>query len=91
MGINTKADILFLGDAPYANIMTLKEFLKLRDKDAAFNEAKENGYSGIPALIADDGRITLDWESYFTEHGLEAEKPGEAGSACRVDGKKWED
>ncbi len=65
----------------------LKEFLKLRDKDATFNEAKENGYIGIPALITDDGKIILDWESYFTERGLEVEKPGEAGAACRVDGQ----
>ena len=65
----------------------LKEFLKLRDKDATFNEAKENGYIGIPALITDDGKISLDWESYFTEQGIEVVHPGEAGAACTVDGK----
>lgn len=31
--------------------------------------------------------ITLDWESYFTEQGIEVVHPGEAGAACTVDGK----
>ncbi|WP_196808085.1 MULTISPECIES: hypothetical protein [unclassified Butyrivibrio] len=61
--------------------------MRLRDKDEAFNEAKGNGYIGIPTLITDDGKIILDWERYFTEQGIEVEKPGEAGAACRVDGK----
>ena len=45
----------------------LKEFLKLRDKDEVFDDAKDNGYIGIPALVTDDGKLTLDWESYFTQ------------------------
>lgn len=65
----------------------LKEFLRLRDKDEAFNYAKENGYIGIPALVTDEGKIILDWESYFTERGIKVEKPGVAGSACALDGK----
>ena len=52
-----------------------------------FNEAKENSYIGIPALITDYGKITIDWESYFTEQGIEVVHPGEAGAACTVDGK----
>lgn len=43
----------------------LKEFLKLRDKNAIFDDAKDNGYIGIPALVTDDGKLTLDWESFL--------------------------
>ncbi len=70
-----------------ASTKNLKEFLILRDKDAAFVETKEKGYIGIPTLITDDGRITLDWESYLTERGLEVVHPGTEGTACGIDGK----
>ena len=69
------------------NLKGLKEFLRLRDKDEAFNAAKEKGYIGIPLLITDDGKLSLDWESYFTERGMEIIHPGETGTACTVDGK----
>ena len=65
----------------------LKEFLRLRDNNEIFDDAKENGYIGIPTLITDDGKMTLDWKSYFTERGIEVVKPGEVGAACAVDGK----
>ena len=70
-----------------SSMKSLKEFLKLRDKDATFDDAKDNGYVGIPALITDNGKITLDWESYFTERGLEVVHPGNDGAACGIDGK----
>lgn len=65
----------------------LKEFLKLRDSDEVFNTAKENGYIGIPALVKDDGSLSLDWEGYFTELGIEVIHPGDEGTACSLDGK----
>ncbi len=68
-------------------LKNLKAFLKLRDKDETFAEAKENGYIGIPALVTDDGKLTLDWESYFTKRGIEVVHPGNAGAACGLDGK----
>ena len=64
----------------------LKEFLKLRDKDEIFDDAKDNGYIGIPALVTDDGKLTLDWESFFAQQGIEVVHPGEAGAACGIDG-----
>ena len=57
------------------NLKTLKAFLRLRDKEGVFDEAKEKGYIGIPALITDDERIILDWESYFTEQNIEVVHP----------------
>ncbi len=69
------------------NLKGLKEFLRLRDKEEIFNEAKENGYIGIPAFITDDENLSLDWESYLTERGIEAVHPGDLGTSCSVDGK----
>ena len=68
------------------NLKGLKEFLRLRDKEEFFDEAKENGYIGIPAFITDDGKLSLDWETFLTEQGIDVVHPGEAGSACAVDG-----
>ncbi|MDG6361084.1 hypothetical protein [Glaesserella parasuis] len=38
----------------------LKAFLKLRDNHPAFDNAKANGYIGIPALVLEDERVVLD-------------------------------
>ncbi|MCK3657850.1 hypothetical protein A4G18_03775 [Pasteurellaceae bacterium Pebbles2] len=38
----------------------LKAFLKLRDSHTAFDNAKKNGYIGIPALVLEDERVILD-------------------------------
>ena len=69
------------------SLKSLKEFLKLRDKESIYDEAKDNSYIGIPTLITDDGKITLDWESFFTDKGIEVAHLGDEGSACGVDGK----
>lgn len=42
----------------------LKEFLKIRDTSDLFDKARAEGNIGIPCLVAEDGRITLDWEEY---------------------------
>lgn len=41
------------------NTANLKEFLKLRDNNALFQEVKENGCIGIPCFVKEDGTITL--------------------------------
>ena len=38
----------------------LKPFLGLRDRHPAFDNAKANGYIGIPALMLEDERVVLD-------------------------------
>ncbi|MDE3971469.1 hypothetical protein NUQ37_00640 [Glaesserella parasuis] len=38
----------------------LKAFLKLRDNHPAFDNAKANGYIGIPALLLEDEKVLLD-------------------------------
>lgn len=68
-------------------LKNLKEFLRLRDSEDIFNEAKEKGYIGIPALVTDDNEIILDWETYFTSKGIEVVHPGKEGQSCGLDGK----
>ena len=42
------------------SVGNLREFLNLRDHDAAFNPVKERGSIGIPAFVNDDGAVTVD-------------------------------
>ena len=37
--------------------------------------------------LTDDGKLTLDWESFFTEQGIEVVHPGNEGAVCGIDGK----
>lgn len=48
------------------NLANLKRFTKLRDHHSAFDNAKENGYLGIPAL-------EIEWESGVNGVILEVE------------------
>ncbi len=68
------------------SMKNLKEFLKQRDTDPVFADARDNGYVGIPALIGEDGNITLDWEKYLQANGMKAEAQIRTGAACRIDG-----
>lgn len=61
----------------------MKEFLKLRDTEAAFANVRGSGSIGIPALVEEDGSITLDWEGYLREQGKEP-LPKEDAPACGI-------
>ena len=61
------------------SVSALKAFLRLRDTEAVFDDAKRGGYVGIPCFLLADGRVTLTPE----EAGLESRPTGEA---CRIDG-----
>lgn len=45
------------------NTANLKEFLHLRDTNAAFANTRQNGGIGIPAFVNDDGAVTLDLDT----------------------------
>ena len=47
------------------DLMHMKEFLRLRDQEPVFAEVKADNRIGIPAIIADDGTITLTWEAFI--------------------------
>ncbi len=64
----------------------LKAFLKLRDSLPVFGPCKESGSVGIPALVCEDGTVTLDWEGWMKERGLPVVYR-ESAPACRIDGK----
>ena len=42
------------------DVRKMREFLKLRDNEAAFAEVREHSFIGIPAFVNEDGEITLD-------------------------------
>lgn len=48
-----------------AELKNLKEFLRLRDESALFENARAEGYIGIPCILREDGSITLDWEEHM--------------------------
>lgn len=68
------------------SVKELKEFIQLRDSSSIFQKAKDNGSLGIPAIIKEDGSITLDWESIIKENGHEVIHVS-SGKACGIDGK----
>ncbi|HDR1501524.1 hypothetical protein [Pasteurella multocida] len=43
-----------------SSMANFKRFLTLRDQHPAFEQAKENGYIGIPALLLADEQVILD-------------------------------
>ena len=44
------------------NLLYLKEFLKIRDKNPLFDAVKAEGKIGIPCILHDDGRVALQWK-----------------------------
>ncbi len=51
-----------------------------------FDVCRENGFVGIPALVLEDGAVTLDWEGWMKEKGLPIVYR-ETARACSIDGK----
>ena len=46
------------------SLRNLKEFLKIRDREALFDSLKSDGKIGIPCIVREDGSVTLDWEEF---------------------------
>jgi glutaredoxin-related protein len=47
------------------SLLYLKEFLAIRDGNDQFNAAREKGSIGIPAIVKEDGSVTLDWDEFL--------------------------
>jgi glutaredoxin-related protein len=73
---NPRYEIIDIGE----HVRYLKEFLRLRDSNPVFDDAKRNGYAGIPCFVLEDGTVTLSPE----EAGLQPEPID--GPACNIDG-----
>ncbi len=64
------------------DVRNLKEFLRLRDSNPAFDAVKRRGTVGIPCFVLEDGTVTLRAE----KAGLRPRPRGEEGASCRIDG-----
>lgn len=42
-----------------SHVRLLKEFLRIRDGSPVFDEAREEGYAGIPCFVFEDGRVSI--------------------------------
>lgn len=62
-----------------SHVRNLKEFLRLRETNSAFDEAKKVGDIGIPCYLLEDGTVTLS----SADVGLE---PMPEPSSCNIDG-----
>lgn len=47
------------------DISHLKEFLILRDREAVFEEVRQEGRIGVPCILLEDGSVTLSWETWI--------------------------
>ena len=47
------------------DLLHLKEFLTIRDKDPLFNAVRSDGKIGIPCIVKEDGTVTLDWAEFL--------------------------
>lgn len=64
------------------HVRNLKEFLRLRDNNAAFDVMKRVGSVGIPCFVLEDGTVTFKAE----KAGLTVEPAEEQGAVCSIDG-----
>ena len=47
------------------HLLHLKEFLVQRASESVFEEVRSNGKIGIPCIVMEDGRVTLDWAEFL--------------------------
>lgn len=47
------------------NLLALKEFLALRDREDVFEYVRREGKIGIPCVLDADGKVSLSWEQYL--------------------------
>lgn len=43
-----------------SSLANFKRFLRLRDHESVFDQARQQGYIGIPALLLPNGNVILD-------------------------------
>ena len=75
---DSRFEVIDIGE----HVMRLKAFMRLRDNSPVFDDAKKNGYLGIPCFVLEDGTITLNPEDV----GLRAGTDDVDGPSCNIDG-----
>ena len=68
------------------SIRALKQFLALRDHSSAYDDAKREGYIGIPTLVLEDGSICFDYEEWLKEEKISKTGIVKSGQSCNIDG-----
>ncbi|MBQ8161645.1 MAG: glutaredoxin [Clostridia bacterium] len=68
------------------SLQHLKAFLRLRDTCPVFDPVRGTGTIGIPAIVFEDGTVTVDWEGYLTNQGRKA--IAAQGQACSVENRR---
>lgn len=60
-------------DVDFRNISAalgnLKEFIKIRETDAMYDEVKKNNGLGIPLMIKENGEKTFDYQDILNHKG----------------------
>ncbi|MBQ8996053.1 MAG: glutaredoxin [Oscillospiraceae bacterium] len=68
------------------SLRDLKQFLIYRDTLPIFDHCKEIHDIGLPALVLEDGTVTLRWSDYIRSQGGTPLADLEQGAACSLDG-----
>ncbi|CCY84160.1 putative uncharacterized protein [Prevotella sp. CAG:1185] len=74
---NDKYEVIDIGE----HVRNLKEFLKLRDKNPAFDVMKRVGAVGIPCFVLEDGTVTFRPDKAGLQPPVKEE-----GQSCNIDG-----
>lgn len=74
---NDKYEVVDIGE----HVRNLKEFLRLRDKNPAFDVMKRVGSVGIPCFVLEDGTITFRADKAGLQPPVKEE-----GQSCSIDG-----
>lgn len=73
---DSRYEVIDIGE----HVRFLKEFLRLRDNNPVFAEARAKGYAGIPCFVLEDGTVMLNAE----EAGLQPNRSD--APSCNIDG-----
>lgn len=73
---NPKYQLIDIGE----HVRNLKEFMRLRDSNSAFDSVKANGTIGVPCFVMEDGSVSFSMDDVLLGDNLE-------GASCSLDGK----
>ena len=75
---NPEYEIIDIGE----HVRNMKEFLRLRDTNPAFDVAKRFGFAGIPCFVLEDGTVTLS----ARKAGFAPTEKSDEAASCSIDG-----
>ena len=60
-----KAGVEFVYLSITDGLLYLKQFLKLRESNPAFDPIRARGQIGIPCILEEDGSVSFTWDKYL--------------------------